>query len=158
MAVAALVLEYGGDEDETIAALLHDAAEDAGGQDTLDEIHRIFGERVAGIVEACSDTLEAPKPEWRARKDKHLARLVTADASILLVLAADKLHNTISISEDLDALGAEIWNRFRGGREGTQWYLDAFATAILRHPECVGSVQRLAQRLRSAVDQLLQKP
>ncbi len=98
--------------------------------------------------------MEDPKPDWRERKEKHLAHLVSADTSVLLVLAADKLHNASSIAEDRKVLGETIWSRFTGGKEGTLWYLDAFAAAILRHPECTGSVARLASRLRTTVDAL----
>ena len=75
LAVAALVMEYGGNEDEAIAALLHDAVEDQGGEATLEEIRRRFGSAVAEIVEGCTDTLVTPKPPWRQRKEAYLARL-----------------------------------------------------------------------------------
>jgi GTP pyrophosphokinase len=152
LAVAALVLENGGDEDETIAALLHDAPEDAGGVPVLDEIRRIFGQRVAAIVEACCDSMEDPKPEWRTRKENHLAHLVTADGSVLLVLAADKLHNTMTIVEDRKLLGETIWSRFKGGREGTLWYLAAVAQAIQKHPESPPGARRMAERIAGLLD------
>jgi hypothetical protein len=57
LAVAATVLEYGGDEDLAIAALLHDSVEDQGGMARLEDVRNRFGERVARIVEACSDSL-----------------------------------------------------------------------------------------------------
>ena len=97
LAVAALVMEYGGNEEETIAALLHDAVEDQGGMATLAEIRRRFGPAVAEIVEGCSDTAVAPKPPWRQRKEAYIARLRTRPASVRLVSAADKLHNARSI-------------------------------------------------------------
>ena len=75
LAVCSLVLEDGGDEDEAIAALLHDGPEDAGGHETLEEIRRRFGDRVADIVADCSDTFETPKPPWRERKEAYLAHL-----------------------------------------------------------------------------------
>src|SRR4249919_2359346 len=75
LAVCALVLEDGGDEDEAIAALLHDAVEDQGGKPVLEEIRRRFGGRVAGIVAECTDTDEVPKPPWRTRKEEYIARL-----------------------------------------------------------------------------------
>ena len=73
LAVTAIVLESGGDEETAIAALLHDAVEDQGGQPTLDRIRREFGERVARIVHECSDADGEPKPPWRFRKEQYLA-------------------------------------------------------------------------------------
>jgi (p)ppGpp synthase/HD superfamily hydrolase len=93
LAVTALVLEDDGDEDHAIAALLHDAPEDAGGRDRLDDIRRRFGDRVADIVEACSDTFEVPKPAWRPRKERYLTHLETAPDDVLRVSLADKVHN-----------------------------------------------------------------
>src|SRR5262245_39191214 len=91
LGVAALVGEYGGDEDQVIAALLHDAPEDQGGRAQLEEIHRTFGARVARIVEGCTDTFDDPKPPWRARKEAYIQHLATAPAEVLIVSAADKL-------------------------------------------------------------------
>jgi GTP pyrophosphokinase len=125
LSVAALVLESGGDEDEAIAALLHDAVEDQGGAPVADEIRRRFGDRVADIVLGCSDTDVQPKPPWRPRKEAHLARLQTASASVLLVVSADKLHNARAILGEYRRAGEDVWRRFSGGREGTLWYYRA---------------------------------
>jgi len=123
LAVAALVLEDGGDEDEAIAALLHDAAEDQGGLKTLEEIRLRFGEHVAGIVDGCTDTYEDPKPAWQERKNAYLERLLTASPSVLRVSTADKLHNARSLLFDLRRFGEDkTWVRFNGGKEGTLWY------------------------------------
>jgi (p)ppGpp synthase/HD superfamily hydrolase len=122
LAVAALVMEHGGNEDETIAALLHDAVEDQGGMVTLAEIRRRFGSTVAEIVEACSDATMTPKPPWHERKEAYIARLGNASASVRLVSAADKLHNVRSILRDYRRVGELLWRHFRGGREGTLWY------------------------------------
>jgi len=122
LAVASLVIEAGGDEDCAIAALLHDAAEDQGGGETLDEIHRRFGERVAGIVLGCTDTFETPKPAWRPRKEAYLAHLRTASSEVRLVSLADKVHNVRSVVSDLLGVGESVWDRFTGGKTGTLWY------------------------------------
>ncbi len=122
LAVTSLVLEHDGDEDEATAALLHDAAEDQGGEATLAEIRRRFGPAVAEIVEGCSDTMATPKPSWRARKEAFLARLPHASPSVRLVSTADKLHNARTILADLRMMGDAVWDRFQGGREGTLWY------------------------------------
>ncbi|MEJ2597964.1 MAG: HD domain-containing protein [Anaerolineales bacterium] len=122
LSVAALVLENGGDEDQAIAALLHDAVEDQGGIPTLKEIRKRFGERVAHIVDGCSDAYVIPKPPWRKRKEEYLAHLRVADADIRLVSLADKLHNARSILRDLRQDGPGSLSRFNGGRDGTLWY------------------------------------
>ena len=122
LAVTALVLEDGGDEDQAIAALLHDSVEDQGGIETLDEIRRRFGERVAHIVLGCSDSFESPKPTWRERKENYLSHLREANIDILRVSLADKLHNACSILGDLQQHDDVIWERYKGGEDGTLWY------------------------------------
>jgi len=122
MAVSGLVLENGGDEDQAIAGLLHDAVEDAGGLAMLDEIRKQFGDRVADIVWDCTDAWETPKPPWQERKDKYLANLPTKPLASLLVSLADKVHNARAIRDDYRKLGDELWNRFAGGKDGTIWY------------------------------------
>lgn len=122
LAVAAIVMEYGGDEEQAIAALLHDAVEDQGGLSTLDEIRNRFGARVADIVEACSDSFETPKPPWRQRKEQYIAHLPEKLPEARLVSLADKIHNVSSILRDYRSMGGEIWSRFKGGKDGTLWY------------------------------------
>ena len=129
--VASLVLEAGGDEDQAIAALLHDAVEDQGGASTQEEIRRRFGDRVGAIVAACSDTDRQPKPPWRQRKETYLNHLRTASRDALLVSLADKVHNARALLADLRTDGEPLWRRFSGGRYGELWYCrrlsDAFA-------------------------------
>ena len=122
MGVASLVLEAGGDEDLAIAALLHDVVEDCGGVPMLKEVRRRFGARVAKVVDGCTDAYSDPKPPWRERKEKYIARLRNEDQETRLVSAADKLNNVRSILSDYRAVGESIWSRFNGGREGTLWY------------------------------------
>lgn len=122
LAVTALVLEDGGGEDEAIAALLHDAVEDQGGMRTLDEIRRRFGDHVAEIVDALSDTYSSPKPPWRQRKVDYLAHLPQASAEVRRVSLADKLHNARAILRTLRQDGERTWKRFKGGKDGTLWY------------------------------------
>lgn len=122
LAVAGLVLEHGGDEDEAIAAVLHDAVEDAGGQPRLLDIRQRFGERVADIVLGCTDTDVTPKPPWRARKEAYIAHLQNASPSARLVSCCDKLHNCRTIVSDLYVHGDQVWKKFTGGRDGTLWY------------------------------------
>src|SRR5829696_6570189 len=112
LAVAAIVGENGGTEDEVIAALLHDAVEDQGGAATRDEIRRRFGDSVTTIVEGTSDTDVVPKPPWRERKQSYINHVGEAPRSVRLVSAADKLHNARSILVDLRAEGEAAWRRF----------------------------------------------
>lgn len=122
MAVASLVCEDGGDEDQTIAAILHDTVEDHGGYETLEKIHQLFGERVADIVAACTDSFTLPKPPWAQRKRDYLNHLKGASPEARRVSLADKLHNARSILRDLECMGNSVWSRFNGGKEGTLWY------------------------------------
>ena len=135
LGVAALAIEYGATENEAIGALLHDAAEDGGGEATLAEIRARFGDAVADIVLGCSDSLvEDPEDKlpWRERKENYLAHLENASASVCLVSAADKLHNVRSIMRDYREHGEDIWERFQGGRDGTLWYYETVADTLLR--------------------------
>lgn len=122
LGAAAIVLDYGGNEDEAIAALLHDAIEDQGGPAARAEILRRFGGHVAAIVEGCTDSDTLPKPPWRQRKEVFLERLRTASPSVRLVVAADKLHNLRALAREYRRQGESLWRHFRGGREGTLWY------------------------------------
>jgi len=122
MSVAGLVLDYGGSQQEAIAALLHDAVEDQGGLETLESIRRRFGQQVADIVEGCTDSFQQPKPPWQERKEQFLARLAEASDSVRLVCAADKIHNLRSLIREYRVHGEAVWSAFRGGREGTLWY------------------------------------
>ena len=126
MNVASLVLQFGGDEDQAIAGLLHDAAEDQGGRATLERLRLAFGDRVAEIVDGCTDAWEEPKPDWRPRKEAYLEDLAKKPRHVLLVSAADKLDNARAINADLRAVGPALWTRFSGG-EQSLWYYDALA-------------------------------
>ena len=129
LAVAAIVGENGGTEDEVTAALLHDAPEDQGGKERLEDIRARFGNEVAEIVDGCTDTYEEPKPAWRPRKEAYVARMASASASVRLVSSADKLHNALTILADLRTVGEDLWDRFTGGKEGTLWYYRALVEA-----------------------------
>ena len=131
LAVASLVIEAGGSEDECIAALLHDAVEDQGGSPTAIEIRRRFGDRVADIVEACTED-PAWGTTWIKRKSAAIRNVASADASALLVISADKLHNARSLAAAYRKLGDRVWQRFHGGREGTLWYFRAMTDSIAR--------------------------
>ncbi len=131
MSVAALVLEHGGDEEQAIAGLLHDAVEDVGAEQEAIIAQR-YGARVAAIVRACTDADTLPKPPWRARKDAYIAHLEHTDRDALLVSACDKLHNARAILTDLRTLGPAMFGRFTAGRDGTLWYYAALAGVFAR--------------------------
>jgi GTP pyrophosphokinase len=153
LAVSSLVLEHGGDEDEAIAALLHDAVEDQGGAATALDIRKRFGDRVADIVLGCTDADTQPKPPWRPRKEEYLDRLRQASGSVVLVVAADKLHNARSILVEYRRSGEELWSRFGGGREGTLWYYRE-SIQILKGtgpPALVGELERVIAELERLV-------
>ena len=134
--VTGIVLDYGGDEDEAVAALLHDAVEDQGGAAAREEIRRRFGDAVVEIVEGCSDTDQSPKPPWQARKDAYLTHLETAAASVRLVSAADKLDNVRSLTASYRKQGESIWRHFGGGRQGTIWYYRSVVERLKMHEPC----------------------
>ena len=112
LSVAGLVIEADGTETQAIAALLHDAAEDQGGEEMLAEIREKFGADVATIVDECSDTFETPKPPWRQRKESYIRHLLDASDDAILVSLADKLDNARTMLRDFRAHGGELWQRF----------------------------------------------
>jgi (p)ppGpp synthase/HD superfamily hydrolase len=150
LAVAALVIEAGGDEDTAIAALLHDAVEDQGGRKTLREIRRRYGKRVARIVEQNTDAEVIPKPPWKERKLKYLRAIPRKTSRARLVSLADKLHNAEAILADYRRLGETLWSRFNGGRKGTLWYYRELVKAFGKKP----ANRELMRRLKGAVREL----
>ena len=151
LAVCALVLEDGGDEDEAIAALLHDAVEDQGGEPTLRAIRERFGSRVADLVAACTDPTGTDT--WRQRKELYLARLQTAEPAALRLSLADKLHNARAILRDLRQEGATTLERFSGGRDGVLWYYRSLTnTYVARRP---GYLAEELDRVVSEIERLV---
>lgn len=160
MSVAALVLEAGGDEDQAIAALLHDVVEDCGGEPMLEEVRGRFGERVAKIVQGCTDAYAVPKPPWKQRKLDYLELLRSADEDIRLVSAADKLHNVRTILTDYRREGDSVWDRFSGRRDGTLWYYRAVLEVLRagRPNRLVDELQRVVKELESLTRTGMGKP
>lgn len=140
MAVAALIAENGGTENQVIAGLLHDAVEDQGGEPTARRIRAEFGSTVHRIVMGCTDSVAAnpaQKLPWEVRKRAYLEHLLHAPADMRLVSAADKVHNARSINADLRAQGVASFERFKGGREGTLWYYKTLVKTLRKgweHP------------------------
>lgn len=151
LAVAALVIEHGGSEDQAIAGLLHDLIEDCG--EAHEPIIRAqFGNAVADIVLACTDgtadgkanitDAEARKRDWTERKRAYLAHLAEASDEVLLVSACDKLHNARAIVGDLEdpRVGMQVFDRFKSGRDGTLWYYRSLCEVFLVSRIAVASV------------------
>ena len=138
LAVSAMVLEDEGSEDEAIAGLLHDCAEDHGGEEMLARIGREFGDEVAEIVAGCSDSLleeGALKEAWRPRKERYIAHFETATPGVLRVANADKLHNARAIRADLDLVGDKLWQRFSAPASDQVWYYRSLANTFLERRE-----------------------
>lgn len=152
LGVAAIALEHGANENEAIAALLHDTVEDAkqNPESIRTEIRRRFGSAVLDIVDGRTDGIP-PKPPFCERKEHYIAHLPEASPSIRLVSASDKLHNARAILIDYRAIGEAIWARFNGGRSGTLWYYRALADAF----RTLGP-SRLAEELDRVVSELEQ--
>jgi (p)ppGpp synthase/HD superfamily hydrolase len=130
LGVAAIAMEYGANETEAIAALLHDAVEDCGGAKRLRDIDQKFGKDVARIVEGCTDTDQKPKPPWLKRKKAYLAHVRHASMPTKLVSASDKLHNVRAILMEYRKEGERLWSRFNGGKQGALWYYRALVNAL----------------------------
>jgi len=149
LGVAAIAMEYGANETEAIAALLHDAVEDCGGAKRLRDIERKFGKDVARIVEGCTDTDQTPKPPWLQRKKAYLAHVRHASMPTKLVSASDKLHNVRAILMDYREEGEGLWSRFNAGKQGALWYYRALVNAFTGR-----RIQPLVQELNRTLTQL----
>jgi (p)ppGpp synthase/HD superfamily hydrolase len=152
LGVCSLVVDYGGDEEMAIAALLHDAVEDHGGNPMLEQIRERFGTRVAHIVDGCTDsyaTDAAQKEPWRIRKENYLARVSGEPEDVRLVSAADKLYNCLTLLRDLRRQGIAALDRFNGGRKDTVWYYDELVTAFRQ-----AGTNDLVEQLAIAVDEM----
>jgi (p)ppGpp synthase/HD superfamily hydrolase len=149
LSVTALVLENGGNEEEAIAAVLHDVLEDIDGA-FVGEMEERFGPEVVRIVVALSDTLRpTDKEPWRERKERHLSKLEVADPAIQRVAIADKVHNARALLDDVRRLGDAAYHPFHGGKSGTLWYYRAALTALSSAP-----APRLVEQLARIVTAL----
>jgi GTP pyrophosphokinase len=159
LGVSSLVIEYGGDEDQAIAGLLHDVLEDCGAEQA-EPIRERFGARVLDMVEACTDgtpDASGEKAPWRERKQAYLEHLETVAQDLLLVSACDKLHNARAIAGDL-ASGQDVFARFKGGRDGTLWYyqslLGVFEDRLGRDAPLVIELRWTVGRMLASGDQV----
>lgn len=160
MAVSALVIEHGGTEVDAVAALLHDAIEDAGGTEVEAEIARRFGPEVARIVRDVTDTDEDPKPPWRPRKEAYIAHIAEIDERAVRVSAADKLHNVRSLLADLRRDGEVVWERFNAPKDDQLWVHDAYTEAFEQRLAALGATDgrtaELVAELRRVVSQVVE--
>ncbi len=152
--VAGSVLSYGGNEDEAIAALLHDSVEDHPDTVSFGKLRERFGPQVAAIVESCSDASVIPKPPWKPRKEKYIAHLHTVDESVVMVSAADKLSNARAVLKDYRAIGDQVWKRFNAGKSDQLWYYRSVTAALLLRA-IGGRAQALVDELERAVQELV---
>jgi (p)ppGpp synthase/HD superfamily hydrolase len=151
--VTGTVLTYGGNEDEAIAALLHDTVEDHPDIVSFASLSERFGARVATIVESCSDTSVSPKPPWKSRKQRYIEHLHSADESVMIVSAADKLSNARAVMKDFRELGDRVWTRFNAGKDDQLWYYRSVTVALTRRGQGT-RVQPLIEELGRAVRKL----
>lgn len=160
LGVASLVIEFGGSENQAIAAVLHDVIEDCGNSHR-ESVRTRFGDEVAHIVEACTDGSAESKAshqdpaskraDWTRRKLNYLDHLAKADPMVLLVSGCDKLHNARAIVQDLEdpSVGAQVFDRFTGGRDGTLGYYHSLAVIFTGHQV------PMAGQLNVAVERML---
>ena len=155
MGVCSLVLEYGGDESQAIAALLHDAAEDCGGRPMLETVRVMFGDPVAQIVESCTDTFDDPKPAWRPRKEAYLRHLERAPDAVKLVAAVEKLHNVTCTLRDIQAGGIAIFSKFSTGFADQCWYYRGCLKALRKEGKqlpILNALQEQVERIEGIRD------
>jgi (p)ppGpp synthase/HD superfamily hydrolase len=142
LGVASIALEYGADEDQAMAALLHDAIED-GGKEYAQRIRLQFGDRVAAIVEGCTDGIpnaSGEKEAWKPRKERYLNHLKHASKDVLLVSGSDKLHNARAIVDDLVRTGPSVFDRFTASQQQTLWYYDSLSKLFIEREAPIAKV------------------
>jgi (p)ppGpp synthase/HD superfamily hydrolase len=151
MGVSSIVLDDGGSEDEAIAALLHDAAEDHGGRERLADIRARFGYAVARIVEDCTDSWDTPKRPWAERKRAYVHHARTLSGPSLRVSVADKVHNTYAILRDLRNSGEAVWTRFSAPPDDVMAYYEGLVRAYREAGggRLVDELDRIVRGIRS---------
>lgn len=128
--VSGMVLQHGGNEDEAIGALLHDSVEDCGGKPVMVKIRKRFGDKIADLVDGCSETDIQPKPPWLERKKDYIENIKSAIPSVRLITCADKIHNASSIISEYRKVGEKVWDRFKANKNETLWFYSSFVAAM----------------------------
>jgi GTP pyrophosphokinase len=153
LGTCSIALDYGANENEAIAALLHDVIEDGVPTEAAKKAVASFGRKVSRIVEGCTESDTHPKPPWRERKQAYLLRIATGGNSVLLVSASDKLHNARSIVRDLRTDGEEVWDRFNAPKDDILWYYGSLVKAYRANPEAnralVGELARTVAAMKT---------
>lgn len=134
LSVCALVLEDGGDEDEAIAALLHDSLEDQPDKTSPEDISQRFGDRVLQLILSCTDTPPeyrgGPKPPWKQRKEKYVEHIRAGAEGALRIALADKVHNLADLIADYHQQGESLWDRFHAGKSDQVWFYRSLVMAF----------------------------
>lgn len=153
LAVAAIVIEAGADEDCAIAALLHDAVEDQGGSSTLLAIEKQFGQQVAAYVSACSAPSRSTHQDWRSHKLTYLAQIEAAPLTVKQIVLADKLHNGRDLLSNLSQFGPQVWEAFSGSPAEIIWLYQAYHRLLkeagLRTEALAAAIEQLAAFTKS---------
>ncbi|MDO9355564.1 MAG: HD domain-containing protein [Solirubrobacteraceae bacterium] len=146
MAVTALVLDLGGDEDEATAALLHDMVEDGAsdgpgrGAAALEEIKERWGDHVAALVEELTDEVESTGASWLDRKTAYLATMADCSPSALRISLADKTDNTRTLLRGLTEEGDALFARHTAGdRETFLWYYESLVAQFQARQDDLGA-------------------
>ena len=156
-AVSNHVIENGGDTNEAIAGLLHDAVEDQGGEKTLKLIKKKFGNKVAKIVEDCTDTKVIPKPPWFERKKQYILDLRKKPQSSLLVSICDKTHNASCIINDYHREGKKLWTRFTANPKQICWYYESLGKCYYKHLKSHKVLKQNFKKLVSEMKKIVKK-
>lgn len=132
MEAAAIVGSMTSDPCLLAAAVLHDVVEDT--PITLETIRREFGDRVAELVAAESETKrydDCTPVSWTQRKQDTLDRLSTASTEAKTVALGDKLANIRAIKRDYSILGDKLWERFNVKDPAMHgWYYGALVDSL----------------------------
>ncbi len=154
MGVCSIVLEYGGDEDEAIAALLHDAPEDQGGEPMLDEIRSKFGSRVANIVDEATEPLHLGKTAWPVRKQAYIDSIEHRSESGCLVTLADKMHNVQSLLTAIECDGEVVWSSFNATKAESIGFYASVAQAFAKRCKQYPRLHLMSRRYSGLVELL----
>lgn len=153
LSVSGIAMEYGADEDEAIAALLHGSIKDAGekGVDKIkEEIRNQFGDKVLEIVSSFTDT--DVYPDLLGQREAFFTHFRNSSSSVRFILAADKLQNARCILKEYKQQGEKLWENFKGGREGTIWYYSAIVSEFRK--ELGSPISPIAEALDRVVDEI----
>ena len=96
-------------------------------------IRNKFGNKVAKIVEDCTDTKIEPKPPWFERKKRYIENLKYKGQSSLFVSLCDKTHNASCIINDHSRVGKKLWRRFTANPKKICWYYESLGKCYSKY-------------------------